>query len=74
MLYTQYLQLPTNSWYNTYIQPLQPPTAAQDNVAARLETCASPRACSAEVSTGGDISAALQSLFQYAVQSAFLSQ
>lgn len=70
VLYTQYLPLPTNAWYNTYIAPI---TSPQDNIAGRLQACASP-GLYYEVTTGGDISAALQSLFQYAVQSAYLSQ
>ena len=36
VLYTEYLPLPTNSWYNTYIAPFQP------NIGATLQACASP--------------------------------
>jgi hypothetical protein len=67
VLYTAYLPLPTNAWYNSYISPFQP------NIASTLQTCASP-GLYYQVQTGGDISAALASLFQYAVQSAYLSK
>jgi hypothetical protein len=59
--------LPTNAWYNQYISPFQP------NIGPTLQSCASPGLYS-KVQTGGDISAALANLFQYAVQSAYLSQ
>jgi Flp pilus assembly protein TadG len=67
VLYTAYLPLPTNAWYNQYISPFQP------NIASTLQACASP-GLYYQVQTGGDISAALASLFQYAVQSAYLSK
>jgi Flp pilus assembly protein TadG len=67
VLYTEYLPLPTNSWYNQYISPFQA------NIGPTLQSCASPGLYS-KVQTGGDISAALATLFQYAVQSAYLSQ
>ena len=67
VLYTAYLPLPTNSWYNQYISPFQP------NIASTLQACASP-GLYYQVTTGGDISAALANLFQYAVQSAYLSK
>jgi Flp pilus assembly protein TadG len=67
VLYTTYYPLPTNSWYNTYISPIQA------NIGTTLQSCASP-GLYYEVSTGGDISAALSSLFQIAVATAHLSQ
>jgi len=67
VLYTEYLPLPTNSWYNTYISPIQ------NNIAPTLESCASP-GLYFEVDTGGDISAALADLFQSAVESAYLAK
>jgi hypothetical protein len=67
VLYTTYYPLPTNSWYNTYIAPIQ------SNIGPTLQSCASP-GLYYEVSTGGDISAALSSLFQTAVATAHLSQ
>jgi Flp pilus assembly protein TadG len=67
ILYTQYLPLPTNQWYNTYIAPFQA------NIGPTLQNCASPGLYH-EVKTGGDISAALASLFQASVQSAYLAK
>ena len=67
VLYTEYLPLPTNTWYNTYIAPIQ------NNIAPSLQSCASP-GLFFQVNTGGDISGALSQLFQYAIQTAYLSQ
>ncbi|MBL6618122.1 MAG: hypothetical protein ISR49_21875 [Alphaproteobacteria bacterium] len=67
VLYTTYLPLPTNSWYNAHIASFQP------NIAAQLQNCASPGLYH-EVQSGQDISAALADLFQLAVQSSYLSQ
>lgn len=67
VLYTTYLPLPTNDWYNSYISQFQ------TNIASTLQNCASP-GLYYEVQTGGDISAAMIALFQLAVQSAYLSK
>jgi hypothetical protein len=67
VLYTTYLPLPTNSWYNTYIAPFQ----AQ--IGPTLKNCASP-GLYFEVSTNQDISAALNALFENAVQTAYLNK
>lgn len=66
-LYTTYNPLPTNSWYNWYIAPFQ------SQVATYAQNCASP-GLFYQVSTDGDISAALTSLFQKAVATARLIQ
>jgi Flp pilus assembly protein TadG len=78
VLYTAYLPLASgngtgNGWYNSYVAPLIPPDAAQDNIGAQLETCASP-GLYYEVTTDGDISEALANLFQKAVQTAYLAK
>jgi Flp pilus assembly protein TadG len=67
ILYTEYFPLPTNSWYNTYIAPIQP------SIGTQLESCASS-GLYYEVGLGQDISAALEELFQEAVASAHLTQ
>ncbi|MGD0190266.1 MAG: pilus assembly protein TadG-related protein [Rhizomicrobium sp.] len=67
VLYTEYLPLPTNAWYNEYISPFQ------SNIGPTLQTCASP-GLYYEVLTGGDISEALVDLFQKAVQTSYLAQ
>jgi hypothetical protein len=67
VLYTEYLPLPTNTWYNTYISPFQA------NIANQMQNCASP-GLYYEVQTGGDISAALTNLFELAIKTAYLLQ
>ena len=67
VLYTEYLPLPTNAWYNNYIAPFQA------NIGPTLKSCASP-GLYYEVQTGGDITAALNDLFQKAVQTSYLAQ
>ncbi|MGO9133223.1 MAG: TadE/TadG family type IV pilus assembly protein [Methylovirgula sp.] len=68
VLYTQYLPLPTNSWYNTYIAPFQ------SQIAGNMQSCASPGLYT-QVTTDSDISAALTALFNTAVaQASHLTQ
>jgi Flp pilus assembly protein TadG len=67
VLYTTYLPLPTNSWYNTYISAFQP------QIAGNMKSCASP-GLFFEVSTDQDITAAMNGLFQQAVATARLTQ
>jgi Flp pilus assembly protein TadG len=65
-LYLTYYPLPTNGFYNSNIAPFQPQiaTAAQNCASAGLYF---------EVSTGGDINAAMTALFQKAVSTAHLT-
>jgi hypothetical protein len=65
VLYTAYLPLPTNAWYNQYIAPFQP------NIATQMQNCASP-GLYAQVTTDGDITAALAALFELAIKTAYL--
>jgi len=67
VLYTDYLPLPTNSWYNNWIAPFQ------SQIAPNMESCASP-GMFFSVTTDGDITAAMQTLFQQAVAAARLTQ
>lgn len=67
VLYTEYLPLPTNAWYNSYIAPIQ------SNVAPTMQACASP-GLFFDVVSGGDISSAMTALFQQAVATARLTQ
>ena len=62
ILYTEYLQLPTNSSYNSQIAQYNNPSSSTGQIAQRLQSCASP-GLFADVQTGGDISAALTNLF-----------
>jgi Flp pilus assembly protein TadG len=67
VLYTDYLPLPTNSWYNDWIAPFQ------NQISPNMESCASP-GMFFSVTTDGDITAAMQALFQQAVSTARLTQ
>jgi Flp pilus assembly protein TadG len=67
VLYTEYLPLPTNVWYNSWIKPFQ------DDIAPNMQSCASS-GLYFKVTTDDDIAAAMQKLFQQAVASARLSQ
>ena len=76
VLYTTYLDLPTNSWYMTWINPFNlGPWGPSPNsqIAQNLQSCATS-GFYFEVSASGDINAALQQLFQMAVSSSHLSQ
>jgi Flp pilus assembly protein TadG len=67
VLYTVYSPIPSNSWYTNHVSPFQ------SQIGPALETCASPGLYFA-VQSGGDVSAALSTLFQLAVQSAYLAR
>ena len=69
VLYTEYLQLPTNSWYNSYVAPFNSPDPSTGQIATNLQSCASP-GLFYDVQSGGDITAALNALFQLVVASA----
>jgi hypothetical protein len=66
VLYTTYLPLPTNSWYNTWVAPWQ------SQIATNMQSCASPGLYFA-ITTDGDITAAMQALFEEAVSTARLT-
>jgi len=72
VLYTQYLPLPTNAWYNQYILPYQP-VGGVDQLGANLQSCASP-GLYFEVTNDADISSAMVSLFNTALATAHLTQ
>jgi Flp pilus assembly protein TadG len=70
VLYTEYLALPNtsiNSWYTTYIAPFQP------QIDANMQSCASPGLYQ-KVTTDGDITQAMNALFEVAVTTAHLTQ
>jgi Flp pilus assembly protein TadG len=67
VLYTEYLPLPTNSWYNTWISPWQ------SQIATNMQSCAST-GLYFSITTDGDISTAMQALFEQAVATARLTQ
>jgi Flp pilus assembly protein TadG len=76
VLYTTYLALPTNSWYNSWIAPFNPgPWGPSPNsqIATNMATCASP-GLYFEVSPTQGISQAMNALFQKAVADAHVSR
>lgn len=66
-LYTTYLPLPTNAWYNTWIAPWQ------GSIGTNMQNCASP-GLYFEVSPTQGISDAMTALFQKAVGLARLTK
>ncbi len=60
VLYTTYLPLPTNSFYNTYVAKYVSPTS---QIASQMQACASP-GLYFEVAPSQGISAAMTALFQ----------
>jgi len=67
VLYTEYLPLPTNTWYNNWISPFQ------SQIGPNMQSCASP-GMFFSVTTDGDITAAMQALFAQAIATARLTQ
>ncbi len=67
LLYTEYLPMTSNSWYNTWISPFQ------SSIESNIQGCASS-GLYFKITTDSDISAAMQALFQKAVATARLSQ
>lgn len=67
VLYTTYLPLPTNAWYNQWVAPYS------DTIASDMQACASP-GFYFEVSPTQGISQAMTALFQKAVQEARLTR
>jgi Flp pilus assembly protein TadG len=75
VLYTTYLALPTNDWYNSWIKPFNAgPYGPSPNseIATNMQNCASP-GLYFEVSPTQGISEAMTALFQKAVADARIS-
>lgn len=76
VLYTTYLALPTNSWYNTWIAPFNAGPygpSVNSEIAAKMKACASP-GFYFEVSPTEGIAGAMNALFMKAVSQARLTQ
>ena len=69
VLYTEYLPLTSNGWYNSYISPFNTPSSSTGQIAQNLQSCASP-GLFYDVQSGGDITAALKQLFLKVVETA----
>lgn len=67
VLYTTYLPLPTNAWYNTWISPFQ------SQIAGNMQNCATP-GLFFEVSPSQGISDAMIALFEKTMTQARLTQ
>ena len=76
VLYTTYLALPTNDWYNQWIKPFNTgpydPASVNSEIAKKMEECASP-GLYFEVTPTQGISEAMTALFQRAVSDARIS-
>lgn len=76
VLYTTYLDLPTNDWYNTWIAPFNKGPfgpSKYSEIAANMQSCSSP-GLYFEVSPTQGISEAMTALFQRAVADARISR
>jgi Flp pilus assembly protein TadG len=67
VLYTQYLAVPTNSWYNNTVAPFQ------SQIATNLQACASP-SMFMQAAVGDNLGTALSNLFNVAVQQASITK
>ena len=67
ILYTDYLAVPANPWYVSYIQPIQ------SDISPALQACASP-SLFYDAAIGADLGAALNALFAAVTQSGHLTQ
>lgn len=75
VLYTTYLQLPSNSWYMSWINPFNPgPWGPSPNsqIAKNLQSCATS-GYYFEVAQNQDIGTAMNTLFQIVISNAHLS-
>lgn len=69
VLYTTYLQLPTNSWYMTWIDPFNKGSSLNSEIAQKMQACASD-GFYFEVSPTQGIADAMNALFKKAVADA----
>ena len=67
VLYTTYLPLPTNSFWQSWVQPFT--TSAPTQIYSGMQACASSPKFFKEVNSDQDINAAMQQLFQNVVAS-----
>lgn len=72
VLYTSYLPIPNNGWYQNFDGSGAGISSFQSQIASNMQSCASP-GLFFEVDVDGDISAAMSALFQSAVKTAYLT-
>jgi Flp pilus assembly protein TadG len=68
VLYTEYLQLTGDGWYNSWIAAFNTPTSSTSQIATNLQSCASA-GLFYDVQSGGDVTAALNNLFTRVITS-----
>ena len=73
VLYTEYLPIPNNAWYQNFSGSGKGISSFQSQIASNMQSCASP-GLFFQVDVDGDISAAMSALFQSAVKTAYLTQ
>jgi Flp pilus assembly protein TadG len=76
VLYLDYSPLPSNSFYNSNVQPIDDNTVPtpNPNISSALQACASSPSLFAKVTTDQDIGAALQQLFLTATTTVHLAR
>lgn len=76
MLYLDYSALPSNSFYNNNVAPIDDNTVPtpNPNIETALQSCASSSSLFGVVTTDQDIGAALQQLFLAATATVHLAQ
>jgi Flp pilus assembly protein TadG len=72
VLYTEYLPIPNNGWYQNFDGSGNGVSSFQSQIAANMQSCASA-GLFFQVDVDGDISAAMAALFQSAVKTAYLT-
>jgi Flp pilus assembly protein TadG len=72
VLYTEYLPIPNNGWYQNFDGSGKGISSFQSQIASTMQSCASP-GLFFQVNVDGDISAAMSALFQSAVKTAYLT-
>ena len=77
VVYTPYLPLTNNYWYNTYVAPINiqpvPTSASLPQIANVMQSCASDPSLFVETSPTTDIGTALQTIFQNALSRTLLT-
>ncbi len=73
VLYTEYLAIPTNGWYQNFDGSGNGVSSFQSQIAANMQSCATP-GLFFDADVDADISAAMSALFQSAVKTAYLAK
>jgi Flp pilus assembly protein TadG len=74
ILYTDYYQVTSNTWYVNWIEPFNVPDPVQTQIATNLQACASPGLYYDAGVDSSQLGSDLQALFNTVVQTAHLTQ